>query len=70
MSIRRHLGSDLIGKRNVAFLEDRMHPAYTDTVSTFQMTHRRIPAGADHTDHGLTVVVKDEVGISTPQLLP
>ena len=68
MDIRRHLGSDLIGKRNVPFLKDRMHPANADAVSTLQMTHGRILVCADHPDHGLIVVVEDEVGVSTPSI--
>ena len=59
MNIRGHLGSDLIGKRHVA-----------DAMGTFQVTHSRILARANHSDHGLIVVVEDEVGVSTPQLLP
>ena len=68
MDIRRHLGSDLIGKRNVSFLKDGVHPTNADAVGTLQMTHSRILARADHPDHGLIVVVEDEVGVSTPSI--
>ena len=70
MDIRSHLGSDLIGKRHIALLEDRMHPANADAMGSLQVAHGRILARANHSNHGLVVVIEDEVGVSTPQLLP
>ena len=65
MNIRSHLGGDLISKRHVTLLEDGMHPPNAYAMGTFQVTHSRILARANH-----SVVVEDEVGVSTPQLLP
>ena len=70
MNIRSHLGGDLVSKRHIALLEDGMHPPTADAMGTFQMTHGRILARANHPDHGLIVVIEDEVRVSTPQLLP
>ena len=70
MNIRSHLGSDLVSKRHIALLEDRVHPANADAMGSLQVTHGRILARANHPNHGLVVVIKDEVGVSTPQLLP
>ena len=66
MDIRSHLGSDLIGKRHVALLEDRMHPANADAMGSLQVAHGRILARANHSNHGLVVVIKDEVGSVPP----
>ena len=70
MDIRSHLGVDLISKGNVALLENGMHPPNVDAMGTFQVAHSRILARANHPDHGLIVVIEDEVGVVTPQLLP
>ena len=70
MDIRSHLGSDLISKRHIAFLEDRVHPANADAMGSLQVTHGGILARANHSNHGLVIVVEDEVRVSTPQLLP
>ena len=60
--IRGHLGSDLVSKRYIPFLKDGMHAANIDPVSSFEMTHCRILTRANHADHGLVIVVEDEVG--------
>ena len=70
MDIRSHLGRDRISKGNVAFLENGMHPPNADAMGAFQVAHSRILARANHPDHGLIVVIEDEVGVSAPQLLP
>ena len=69
MDIRIHLGGDLISKGNVVLLEDGMHPPNADAMGTFQVAHCWILSRANHPDHGLIVVI-DNVGVSTPQLLP
>ena len=58
MNIRSHLGGDLVSKRHIALLEDGMHPPNADAMGTFQMTHSRILARANHPDHGLVVVIE------------
>ena len=67
MNIRSHLGGDFVGKGNVPLLKDGMHPANAVAMCTFQMTHSRILARANHPDHGLVVVIEDEVGASCCQ---
>ena len=67
MNIRSHLGGDFVGKGNVPLLKDGMHPANADAMCTFQMTHSRILAHANHRDHGLVVVIEDEVGVRPPR---
>ena len=48
MDIRSHLGSDFIGKRHVALLEDRVHPTNADAMGSLQVAHSRILARANH----------------------
>ena len=57
MNIRGHLGSDFIGKRDIPFRKDGMHPADANPMSAFKVTHGGILARAYHADHGLIVVV-------------
>ena len=66
MNVRGHLGGDFASKGHVPCLKDGMHPANTDTVSTFEMTHRWILACTNHSNHGLVVVIEDEVGVLPP----
>ena len=56
-------GGNLIGKRNIPFLKDGMHPTNTDPVRAFKMTHSGVLSSADDADHGLVVVVEDEVRV-------
>ena len=70
VDVRSHLVSDFVGKRDVPFLKYGMHPTNADPVRTLQMAHGRILARTNHTDHGLIVVVEDEVGVFATELLP
>ena len=58
--------------RNMCYRRQRRlsRGASADPVRTFQMTHRRVLACADHTNHGLVVVVKHEVGVFAPNQTP